>query len=221
MGLSKFNKNVENIIALDDNPNEGATPLTSSELKEKFDQAGKDIKDYINNTLTSEIDNTVSNIDDSISDLNTNLTGEIGNLDNLTTTNKSNVVSAANEINAKLDDTGWENISASRGTWDKLRIRKVGKKVYFEGYASAISFNGESAQKKICTIPEGFRLPGTGNKYFIVATAGSSLAKLYLKPSEANSNPNDFGFDWIKRMSDAADDKSSRYLSFSIEYFID
>ena len=221
MALSKFNKNVENIIALDDNPNEGATPLTSSELKEKFDQAGVDIKDYINNTLTSEIDTTLTNINDSISNLNTNLSEEIGDLDNLTTTNKSNVVSAANEINAKLDDTGWENISASRGTWYKLRIRKVGKKVYFEGYASAISFNGDSSQKKICTIPEGFRLPGTENKYFIVAAAGSSLAKLYLKPSEANSNPNDFGFDWIKRMSDAADDKSSQYLSFSIEYFID
>lgn len=102
MALSKFNKNVENIIALDDNPNEGATPLTSSELKEKFDKAGADIKDYINNTLTSELDTTITGIDGTISNLNTNLTGEIGDINNLNTSSKDNLVSAVNEVNTEL-----------------------------------------------------------------------------------------------------------------------
>ena len=51
MALTKLTANVANIIGLDDNPNEGATPLSSTELKNTFDKAGTDIKNYINNTL--------------------------------------------------------------------------------------------------------------------------------------------------------------------------
>ena len=55
MALTKLTTNLNNIQALHDKPNT-ADGLTADGLKEKFDQAGNDIKDYINNTLTPELD---------------------------------------------------------------------------------------------------------------------------------------------------------------------
>lgn len=109
MALSKFNKNVENIIALDDNPNEGATPLSSSELKERFDQAGVDIKNYINNTLTSELDTTLANTNTTIGNIQSSLdtvsakAEKIGEVNNLNTTIKTDLVSAINEVNTNMN----------------------------------------------------------------------------------------------------------------------
>ena len=102
MALTKLTANVANIIGLDDNPNEGATPLSSTELKNTFDKAGTDIKNYINNTLTEELDTK----------LNTT-SSDIGTLSNLETTTKTDVVSAINEVNEKaadyIIDTGTTN----------------------------------------------------------------------------------------------------------------
>lgn len=55
MALTKFLVDVNNIQALSDRPNE-IDGLDSSQLKEKFDKAGSDIKSYLNNTLTAELD---------------------------------------------------------------------------------------------------------------------------------------------------------------------
>lgn len=55
MALTKFLVDVNNIQALSDRPNE-TDGLDSSQLKEKFDKAGSDIKSYLNNTLTAELD---------------------------------------------------------------------------------------------------------------------------------------------------------------------
>lgn len=61
MALTKLTANVNNIQALSDRPNE-IDGLTSAELKERFDRAGADIKEYINDTLTTEIDTALSEI---------------------------------------------------------------------------------------------------------------------------------------------------------------
>ena len=61
MALTKMNVNVNNIQALSDRPNT-ADGLTSAELKERFDKAGADIKTYLNNTLTVELDTAFNNI---------------------------------------------------------------------------------------------------------------------------------------------------------------
>ena len=53
--LTKFTKEVNNIQALSDKPNT-ADGLTAQELKKRFDQAGIDIKSFINDTLISEIE---------------------------------------------------------------------------------------------------------------------------------------------------------------------
>lgn len=55
MALTKFTKNVNNIQALSDRPNT-IDGLSSDELKERYDRAGADIKEYLNDTLVSELD---------------------------------------------------------------------------------------------------------------------------------------------------------------------
>lgn len=55
MALTKLTTDLENIQALSDKPNE-IEGLTADELKAKFDKAGSDIKTYINENLTEEVD---------------------------------------------------------------------------------------------------------------------------------------------------------------------
>lgn len=61
MPLTKLTTNVNNIQALSDQPNT-IDGLTSSELKQKFDKAGADIKTYINEVLTEELDDVIASI---------------------------------------------------------------------------------------------------------------------------------------------------------------
>lgn len=61
--LTKLTVDVNNIQALSDRPNT-ADGLTSHELKERFDKAGSDIKSYLNNTLTEEVEENFIGNDD-------------------------------------------------------------------------------------------------------------------------------------------------------------
>lgn len=69
--LPKFTTDVNNIQALSDRPNE-QDGLSSAELKARFDKAVSDIKDYINNTLTTTLDTDLTEISGEIS----TITGE-------------------------------------------------------------------------------------------------------------------------------------------------
>lgn len=51
---TKFNTAVNNISQLSDLPND-TDGLTAAQLKAKYDKAGTDIKDYLNNTLVPEL----------------------------------------------------------------------------------------------------------------------------------------------------------------------
>lgn len=55
MALSKFEKDMAIISALDDEPND-VGGLTAAELKAKFDEGGKAIKQFLNETLTKQAD---------------------------------------------------------------------------------------------------------------------------------------------------------------------
>lgn len=55
MALTKFTKDMAIIAALDDEPND-VGGLSAQDLKDKFDEGGKAIKDYINETLTDEVE---------------------------------------------------------------------------------------------------------------------------------------------------------------------
>lgn len=63
MALTKLTANVNNIQSLSDRPNT-IDGLTSSQLKELFDKAGADIKTFLNETLTEELDDIIATIPD-------------------------------------------------------------------------------------------------------------------------------------------------------------
>lgn len=54
ISLTSMSTDVNNISALGDRPNE-TDNLTSTQLKAKFDQAGNDLKNFINTSLIPEI----------------------------------------------------------------------------------------------------------------------------------------------------------------------
>lgn len=56
MAIEKFNKNMAIIAALDDEPND-VGGMTSAELKNKFDEGGKAIQTYMNETLIPVLEN--------------------------------------------------------------------------------------------------------------------------------------------------------------------
>lgn len=67
MSLSKFTTDVDNIQGLSNKPNE-IEGLTADQLKKKFDDASIDIKQYINETLTEEIDTGLETLNNKIDD---------------------------------------------------------------------------------------------------------------------------------------------------------
>lgn len=56
MAIEKFNKNMAIIAALDDEPND-VGGMTSAELKNKFDEGGKALQTYMNETLLPTLEN--------------------------------------------------------------------------------------------------------------------------------------------------------------------
>lgn len=63
MALTTFDKDMNIIAALDDEPND-VGGLSAAELKAKFDEGGVSLKDYINNTLLTEIESTLATKDE-------------------------------------------------------------------------------------------------------------------------------------------------------------
>lgn len=67
MGLRKCDATTNYIRQLDDNPNISGMDATT--LKAQFDLAGDEIKNYINNFLTEELDTKINNINTRIDSL--------------------------------------------------------------------------------------------------------------------------------------------------------
>lgn len=108
MGLRKCDATTNYIRQLDDNPNISGMDATT--LKAQFDLAGDEIKNYINNTLTEELDTKIS---------------DIGTLSNLETTTKTDVVSAINEVNGKAADYIIETGTTDGWKWRKWNSGRV------------------------------------------------------------------------------------------------
>jgi len=88
MSLTKFTGNTNVVSQLADVPVQ-----TGDELKAKFDEAGTSIKNYLNNTLTTEVEQLVATektaLQNSISSLSTSTTNSINELN----TNKNTMIS--------------------------------------------------------------------------------------------------------------------------------
>lgn len=63
MALSKFEKDMNIVAALDDEPND-VGGLTAAELKAKFDEGGAAVKKFLNDTLIPEIESQKANTSD-------------------------------------------------------------------------------------------------------------------------------------------------------------
>ena len=74
MSLTKFTGNTNVISELPDTPT-----LTSEELKAKFDEAGANIKEYINETLTEETEQLVATEKSTLQTIISNTKAELNN----------------------------------------------------------------------------------------------------------------------------------------------
>lgn len=129
MALTKLTTDVNNIQKLADRPTE-----TPTQIKAAFDKAGADIKEYINNTLTEEIDATfatkqeVADIyaggvaDNSISNAKLAPDVKVGSLAELETTEKSSVVAA---VNSHLADNAAQHKIFIRDIL-RMKLRQTG-----------------------------------------------------------------------------------------------
>ncbi len=209
--LTPCSADVTVIQGLSDRPNENDN-LTSSQLKAKFDKAGSDIKTYLNSTLINQVESAFSDVDTAMTTLDSNLSGKIGTLSNLNTTSKTNLVSAVNEVNTKLDDTGWQNLTPVYGTWNYLRYRKVGKKVRVEGGCPSYKFTGTNT-KAIAIIPSGYRPP---QNYYLMASGSGRRIVRYAFGTDGR-----IVIDYAVSLINGDYLSDTEWTEFSYEYYID
>ena len=82
INLTSFTKSVDNIQRLSDKPNE-TDGLSAQGLKERFDRAGIDIKDFINGTMLKELETFLNRHETNISGSITEISNVKKDLDNL------------------------------------------------------------------------------------------------------------------------------------------
>lgn len=85
-------------------------------------------------------------------------------------------------------------MTASTGTWTKLRYRKIGNMVYVEGYGT-FTYGGSTIS--FATIPTGYR-PSI-SKYTIAAAGGKTVSRFGIT-SEGN-----LFCDWTINVSNGSD----------------
>lgn len=210
VNLTNLTASVNNIQALDDNPNESG--LTSNELKAKFDKAGSDIKDYINNTLIDELETILDGYSSSISDqqtaintvtttANTNASN-IGQLASLNTSVKTNLVSAINEVNTHLSTSnvlwsgGYYMGSAQTANLNQsVTSQKNGIVLCWSAYA-----NGQSQNYNwnFIFIPKQFITTageGNGVSSFLVGSSLDAIGYKYVYVNDNTITGHDFNDD--------------------------
>lgn len=97
MALTKLTTELENIQALSDTPN-STEGLTADELKALFDKAPTDIKTYLNDTLTEEVDTAISGL--------LNFFYPVGTIYETTSTNLDTTTKMANHFGGTWEDYG-------------------------------------------------------------------------------------------------------------------
>lgn len=135
-----------------------------------------------------------------------------GDLENLNTTDKSNLVNAINEVNSNLGlDTGWVSITPATGTWVSLRYRVIGKLVQIMGYASSLTVSNGSAGV-VGGVPTAY-MPSIS--VYGVATGASA----WIGRANVNTVNGNISIDAARTVSGAY--TGSGYCGFNIMYFID
>ena len=210
VNITKFTKAVDNIANLADNPNESG--LTPSDLKDKFDQAGKDIKSYINNTLIDELETLLDNYASDISDQSAAITSvtstantnasNIGTLSNLNTTTKTNLVSAINEVNTHLSTS---NVLWSGGSYmgsgqtanlsQSITSQKNGIVLCWSAYANG---QAQNYNWNFIFIPKQFITTageGNGVSSFLTGSTLESISYKYVYVGDSTITGHEFNDD--------------------------
>lgn len=108
-------------------------------------------------------------------------------------------------------DTGWVNLTPSRGTWNHLRVRRIGKVVYLDGDASSYAWSGSS--ENFGKIPVGFR-PSSHTYTYSFSTA-HTLGRIYITTAGT------LGFDWLININNGANYTTATWIRFKQSFFID
>ncbi len=170
MNLPKLTKNLDIITSLPDQPTE-----TPTELKVKFDEAGNEIKDFINDILISGIQTGVANdiesaktainnnIDGIISRLKAEINGSISSqISSITNQLNNQMNSLKNEINQQINGslglTEYKTanfLNSASERWQRLFKRNKIVHIFIEGGCNV----GAGQNQDIIQLPEGF-IPG-------------------------------------------------------------
>lgn len=112
-------------------------------------------------------------------------------------------------------DSGWINISATKGTWSVLRYRVIGKLVYIEGSSSSFKWSGSGGDNiKASAIPSEY-CPPNYSRHYIIRTAGSRLCNLYV------TTAGNIGVDYIINVSNGGNYTTAVAIDFQVSYLID
>ena len=115
----------------------------------------------IKNATFSGLTTTAKQLVGSINELD----GEIGKLNDLTTNNKNSIVVAVNELDGKMQDSGWKTgtlsssfVAVDGNSANTPEYRKIGKTVYIRGKVSPrAALAGSASSVTIFSLPEGCR----------------------------------------------------------------
>lgn len=167
MSLTKLTADLNIIGGLPDQPTESAT-----QLKEKFDDAGNIIKEYLNNTLTEEIPNEISSSSSSALNTAKNYTNtKISALANgQVATNKNNITSLqstvsghtttinshTNTINSHTNSINSINQQISGGTKGAIRTQTFTK----NGWSIGSLTHERTGSLGSLSIPSGYSFIG-------------------------------------------------------------
>lgn len=115
----------------------------------------------IKNATFSGLTTTAKQLVGSINELD----GEIGKLNDLTTNNKNSIVVAVNELDGKMQDSGWKTgtlsssfVAVDGNSANTPEYRKIGKKVFIRGRISPkAALAGSVTSVPIFTLPAEYR----------------------------------------------------------------
>ena len=177
-----------------------ANNLTTTASNKALDaRQGKELKGLIDD-VQDQADANSANI---ISNSN-----KIGTLANLTTTTKTDLVSAINEVN---EDTGWVNLTPTKGTWEYLKYRVIGNVVYIKGYATAYTWGGSAGENFCTTVPTQY-CPSNDNINVNGNSSGRRISRIYITPT------GNIGLDYICVIDNGSLVTTSTWIRFNVSY---
>lgn len=178
MSLTKLTENLNTHQSLPDSP-----ALTSAQLKQKFDEAPNTIKQYINETLTQEIDETIIELESTTANNKSELQEEIEEKANTLTSNQLNLIYPVGSIYMSVNNSNPGNLFG--GTWEQIKDRFL--------LAAGTSYNagttgGEASHKlTVAEIPSHTHGSKTLRGTFVARRYGSATPGTDIIGNEAGS----------------------------------